>query len=65
MRDADALSLEARFSHGRSLRHPDSDPDVAVSAAADVASTRDELAVNPRAVRRRKRTDPTKEFMVH
>ena len=63
MRDADSLSFEAGSSHGRSLRHPDSDPDVA--AAADVASTRDELAVNPRAVRRRKRTDPTKEFMVH
>ena len=45
MRDADSLSLEARSSHGRSLRHPGSDPDVA-AAAADAASKRDEMPVN-------------------
>ena len=63
MRDADSLSLEARSSHGRSLRHPGSDPDVA--AAADVASTRDEMPVNPRTVRTRKRLELTKEVMVY
>ena len=64
MSDADSLSLDARSSHGRSLRHPGSDPDVA-AAAADVASTRDEMPVNPRTVRRRKRVELTKELMVY
>jgi hypothetical protein len=64
MRDADSLSLEARSSHGRSLRHPGSDPDVA-AAAADVASIRDGLPVNPRTVRRRKRVELAKEVMVY
>ena len=63
MRDADSLSLEARSSHGRSLRHPGSDPDVA--AAADGAWTRDEMPVNSRTVRRRKRVELTKEVMVY
>ena len=65
MSDADALSLEARSSHGRSLRHPGSDPDVAAAAPADVASTRDEMPVNPRTVRRRKRIELVKDVMVY
>ena len=64
MSDADSLSLEARSSHGRSLRHPGSDPDVA-AAAADAASKRDEMPVNPRMVRRRKRVELIKEVMVY